>query len=91
MTGFDATGCGAPYALGVLAAQEHSSSQYPHQRVWQALEIAARFSAAVSPPFCMVRVRWDDKGMARLAHPGSSVDPAALRKGEDWWTEEDPR
>lgn len=47
--GFDAAGCGAPFALGSLA--ETSGIYDPVERVRNALIVAERFSAGVRGPF----------------------------------------
>jgi ATP-dependent protease HslVU (ClpYQ) peptidase subunit len=47
--GFDAAGCGAPFALGSLA--ETSGIADPVDRVRSALAVAERFSAGVRGPF----------------------------------------
>jgi ATP-dependent protease HslVU (ClpYQ) peptidase subunit len=47
--GFDACGCGAPFALGSLA--ETSGTDDPVDRVQSALKVAERFSAGVRGPF----------------------------------------
>ena len=51
--GFDATGCGEPYALGSLYATKNVGLD-PEQRIMRALETAAQFSAGVAPPFKMI-------------------------------------
>lgn len=51
--GFGATGSGYRVALGALAA----STGKPRERVRQALEIAARYDAAVNGPFVLVEVK----------------------------------
>jgi len=45
---YDACGCGTPYALGSL---RNSYSLEPRERLQQALETAAHFSAGVCAPF----------------------------------------
>ncbi len=46
---YDACGCGEAYALGALAAGD--SGIPAKERIERALEIAAKFSAGVAPPF----------------------------------------
>lgn len=46
--GFDACGCGQPYALGSMACTE---TLEPRARLQKALEVAAHFSAGVRGPF----------------------------------------
>jgi ATP-dependent protease HslVU (ClpYQ) peptidase subunit len=53
LDGYDATGCGTPYALGALAALP--STMKPKKRIRRALEISAAFSAGVSAPFTVLR------------------------------------
>jgi ATP-dependent protease HslVU (ClpYQ) peptidase subunit len=48
ISGYDACGCGTPYALGAL---RNSTKLSPLKRLEQALETAAEFSAGVAPPF----------------------------------------
>ena len=48
VVGYDACGCGAPYALGAL---RNSAGLSPMKRIEQAIETAAEFSAGVEPPF----------------------------------------
>jgi ATP-dependent protease HslVU (ClpYQ) peptidase subunit len=49
--GFDAVGCGSEFALGALAALEDLPAR---KRVERALEISAKFSGGVCPPFVIL-------------------------------------
>ena len=46
--GYDACGCGYPFALGAMKAL---GQELPEERIKHALEIAAHFSGWVKPPF----------------------------------------
>lgn len=60
---WEAVGCGAPYALGALAASSHvaedraASSHVAEDRVRTALAIAERYSAGVRGPFVVKTVQ----------------------------------
>jgi len=51
---FDSVGCGYQFALGALAASPHLK---PQNRIRKALEVAAHFSAGVTGPFHVKRLR----------------------------------
>jgi len=51
--GFDAVGCGTPYALAAMKALENLS---PKERILKALEISAYFSNGVSAPFTILEM-----------------------------------
>ena len=53
--GFDAVGCGAPFALGAIAST--ATWHDPRSRVTQALEVAAQFCAGVCGPYTIVEGR----------------------------------
>ncbi len=54
--GFEAIGCAAELARGALAAMHRLKVRLPVKtRLQRALEIAARYSGGVSPPFAFVR------------------------------------
>lgn len=59
---FDACGCGAPYAIGVLAATAGRPIQ---QRLGEALATAERFSAGVRAPFNFVSTEPQKKDAAQ--------------------------
>jgi ATP-dependent protease HslVU (ClpYQ) peptidase subunit len=53
LDGFEAVGCGEPFALGAMMAL---ADLEPENRIVQALKIAAHFSGAVCPPFKVLRL-----------------------------------
>lgn len=50
-SGYDAIGCGAPYAIGALHAMEATGPDDPCKRLTMALEIAEAHSAGVRGPY----------------------------------------
>ncbi len=67
LDGFDAIGCGGPYALGALRAT-HGLCLAPEERVLRALRAAQHFSGGVREPFTTLRL---------LAPEGGAVAPSS--------------
>ena len=51
--GYEAVGCGSPYALGALAVLP--ATMYPKDRVRTALSVSASFAAHVRPPYMILK------------------------------------